>query len=166
MTDLFHPPATAQQLAELGIRESHDHAEEVESGWTLRAVDKVAAFAKQTEMFLAEDVKAWAYQDGLEVPPVDGAWGHVMRLAAARGGIIHRFGRKAATSPGSHGKLMTLWRRGPGDVAEAAVTAEQADRQATMLHEAAVQLGKEGRVLLREALFEAERVMRALASDI
>jgi hypothetical protein len=159
--DLF----TAKQLAERGISESHEHAEEVDAGWTERAVKAVAEYAKLNEMFLAEDAKAWAYESGLEVPPVDGAWGSVMRLAAGRG-IIHPFGRKAASSPGSHGKLMRLWRRGPGNIEAPAVTAEEADRQASLLHEFGVQMGREGRIMLREALFEAERTMRALASDL
>jgi hypothetical protein len=160
--------ATANQLALQGIRESHEHAEEYDSGWTERAVDKVAAFAKQHEtgFFLTESCKAWAYSSGLAEPPVDGAWGAVMRRARARK-IIHHAGRAAATSPGSHGKLMILWGRGPGSISDTPlVTAEQAAEEARFIGELAVQMKKEGRALLAERLFESEKVIRAMASDL
>lgn len=160
-------PATARQLAEKGIRESHEHAEEQSTDWTKRAVDKVADYARHhdTGFFLAEDVKTWAYQDGLDEPPVDGAWGQVMRTACSRG-IIHRFGRQAAKSAGSHGKLMTLWRRGPGNLEAPPITAEQAGEEARFINELAVQMKKEGRALLSERLFACEASIRALASDL
>jgi hypothetical protein len=160
-------PATAHQLAEKGIRESHDHAEEYDDGWTERAVEKVREFARQHETgyFLAESCKAWAYQDGLAVPPVEGAWGQVMRAARSRG-IIHSAGRSAATSPGSHGKLMTLWARGPGSTAEPAITHAQADEEARFIHDLAIQMRKEGRSMLSERLLTCEQSIRALASDL
>jgi hypothetical protein len=158
-------PATAQQLAEKGISESHDHAEEVSPDWSRRAVEKVAAYAKTNEYFLAEAVKAWAYEDGLEVPPVDGAWGHVLR-AAAKQGICHRFGRQAATSPGSHGKLMTLWKRGPSNVQQSNVTAEDAANVIRLIEEHANQMQNEGRRIIAEALRGTVSTIRALASDL
>lgn len=158
---------TAQQLAERGIKESHEHAEEESANWTKRAVDKVATFTRlhETGFFLAESCKAWAYEDGLPVPPVDGAWGQVMREASRRG-IIHRSGRAAATSPGSHGKLMTLWARGPGNIEGPAITAEQAAEEARFINELAVQMKREGRVVLSERLFACEKSIRQLASDL
>jgi hypothetical protein len=162
---MFSDQPTARDLAERGIAESHDHAEEGEAGWTDRAIAKVEAFSRQTEFFLAEECKAWAYGDGLSVPPVDGAWGQVMRSAASRG-IVHSFGRKAATSPGSHGKLMTLWRRGPGNVAEPAITAEQVDDDVRFITELAAQMKNEGRIFIYEPLLRVARNIRALASDL
>lgn len=163
--DLFQPPATAEQLAEKGIRESHEHAEQANDDWTARAVEKVREFAKDNDYFLAERVKAWAYEDGLDVPPVDGSWGQVMRNAAKLG-IIHAFGRAAATSPGSHGKLMTLWRRGPGNIAAPAVTQEQIEEEIRFLTDTRDVMRKEGRSFLWPRFDQTIELIRALASDL
>lgn len=163
--DNSRDPQSAGELALLGIRNSHQHAEEVDEGWTERAIEKVAAYARREEHFLTESAKAWAYEDGLEVPPTDGAWGQVMRSAAARG-IIHRFGRAAAKSPGSHGKLMALWRRGPGIADAPGITAEEAADKIRIIDELRVQMRKEGRSILAEAMIDCIRVFRELASDL
>lgn len=163
MTDQL--PATAQQLAERGIAESHAHAEGYDEGWTERAVERVRRFAQQEEYFLAEQVKAWAYEDGLAVPPVDGAWGQVMRTAAERG-IVHRYGRRAATSPGSHGKLMTLWRRGPGSIAAPPITAKMVEDDCRVIREVADFLAQQGRSMSKLRLLEVQNTLRALSSDV
>lgn len=160
MTD--HP--TGRDLAEKGIRESHDHAEAVRGAWTDRAVKKVDEYAKLTFEFMAEDVRDWAYASGLEEPPAEGAWGTVMRWAAAQG-IIHRVGTRPAKSPGQHGKLMTVWQRGPESIHERrTVRSKDAHEMADSLKRFSEQMRKEGRTIFAERLLEAERMLRDLAA--
>lgn len=153
---------TGRELAEIGIRESHEHAEQVSADWTRRAVEKVGEYAHLHGEFLTEELKGWAYQSGLEQPSVDGAWGAVMRTAAARG-IVHSAGKKEARSPGAHGKLMTLWRRG---FKEQAVkpTHKQVHDMAAALGRFAVQMRKEGRAIFAEQLLEAEKMLKDLVA--
>lgn len=161
MTELFQP--TGRELAEKGITESHDHAEQVDEGWTLRAIALVADYAKLHAEFMAEDVKPWAYQSGLPEPPVDGAWGSVMRGAAARG-IIHRAGKRESKSPGQHGKMMTLWRRGSEMLARKRPTAREANEQADALDRFALQMKNEGRAVFAETLKSAAQLIRDLVA--
>jgi hypothetical protein len=162
MNDLFTPPATAQQLAEKGIKESHDHAEQHAAGWSTRALTCVSRYVGQTfEPFLTEDVKAWAYENGLDKPPVDGAWGHVMRTAAKHK-FIHRCGRREAKSPGSHGKPMALWARGPKP--DNVVTASEANESIEFLERLRVVMDRECRTLFVPQLETAIARFKLLAS--
>lgn len=154
---------TGRELTEKGIAESHEHAEGVSPEWSLRAIKLVEEYARYNETFMTEEAKVWAYQNGLPEPPVDGAWGHVMRAAAARG-IIHRAGKREAKSPGQHGKLMTLWRRGSEMMQRSAPTAKAAHEMADSLKRFSEQMKKEGRTIFAERLLEAERMIRDLAA--
>lgn len=161
MADLF--PPTGRELAEKGIRESHEHAERVSEEWTRRAVAKVEEYASLNGEFMTEDVRPWAYENGLDEAPVEGSWGQVMRSAAARG-IIHRAGSREAKSPGQHGKKMAVWRRGPEFLAKPKPTDSDVLEMAARMDRFSEQMRKEGRAILAEQLTDCGMMLRELVA--
>lgn len=86
--------------------------------------------------------------------------------SAANEGIVHRFGKAAATSPGSHGKLMTVWKRGPGSIEGPPLTQREVADKIRIVEETVGLLRQQGRSILAEALLDCARVFKILASDL
>jgi hypothetical protein len=158
MTDLFDKP-TGRDLAEKGITESHEHAENVDPEWSRLAVERFREYAKINDVFMTEDVREWSYKAGFPAPPNEGAWGWVAR-AAASAGIMHRDGTREAKSPGQHGKPMALWRSGPEIVTGKRVTLREAVAMAVELEAAAKHMRGEGRGPFAAQLTDAARMLR------
>lgn len=68
---------TARELAVEGMERAVDHADAVEEDWSERAFKAFRRFAESNTMFMSEDVRVWAYQQGLTHPPDGRAWGSV-----------------------------------------------------------------------------------------
>jgi hypothetical protein len=66
---------SARELAEKGIEESHEHAEEESPGWTERAIEQFREYARTHEWFLTEDVREAATNAGFEEAPDKGRMG-------------------------------------------------------------------------------------------
>ncbi len=107
MADLFDYTDT-KKLAEAGMLAAVEHADHVEAGWSERALEHVRHFAAFRFEFLGEDVRLWAYEQGLPHPPVECAWGAIM-VRAARENIIARNGYGTTRIPPQHSKPAVRW---------------------------------------------------------
>ena len=95
-------------VIENGIAKSAAHAELEEPGWGNKALEYFRLYATLHPSFLTEDVRSFAYADGLQEPPAVGAWGSVSRRAVKEGYVKSR-GKTPSNNPSQHGKYMTLW---------------------------------------------------------
>ncbi len=110
--DLHYPvkqdKPEAIKLREQGMRAALDHAEDVNAGWKEAAYMFVLTFPA-TE-FKNEDVRVYAYNNGLPHPPDERSWGGVIRRAM-HAGIIEKIGMTTAEAPGVHAHPITKWRK-------------------------------------------------------
>lgn len=78
---------------EKGIASSVAHAEKTRAGWGADAADKIIHYAthvaKAGVPWSMEDVRIWAYANGLDNPPSERAWGAVVRRVSKPGLIQH-----------------------------------------------------------------------------
>jgi hypothetical protein len=95
-------------LARAGMARAADNAEACTPGWQQRALEFIRSYPS-TE-FMAEDVRAFAYERGLPRPPHDRAWGAVF-IAAKRMGLIV-FSRFALVSNAkAHRTPASVWNK-------------------------------------------------------
>jgi hypothetical protein len=66
-----------------GIQQAIDHAEKVSPGWKEAAIEYFRTYPGQ--VFMTEQVRAFAYANGFSHPPTEKAWGSVASEAASRG---------------------------------------------------------------------------------
>ena len=97
---------TAEQLRDKGIKVAADHAEAVIPNWGEDAFEMLLQYPSNT--FMTEDVRRWAYNNGLPKPPNDMAWGSVIVKAAKEGTIIHQ-GYRKTSNPKAHGRPASVW---------------------------------------------------------
>lgn len=103
--------SSPEELAAKGIAESAAHAEAVREGWGEDAYNCLVDYVARTpDEFLGEELKAWAYDNGLDKPANEGAWGSVLRRAS-RAKLIEMIGYRAARNASRHGTPSRLWRR-------------------------------------------------------
>ena len=105
--DLFGGPS-GRELAEEGIRKSVEHAEDVVPEWRERAFDWVQKYAQWHRSLTIEDVKALAYERGLERPPAEGAWGAIT-IRARKAGIIRFDTYRESANASQHMKPVRVW---------------------------------------------------------
>lgn len=74
----------ARRLADEGMKAVAAKAEEITPGWSQMAYDALLRFAKVRTLFTGEDVKRWAYDNGLPKPHNEAAWGAVFAKARRR----------------------------------------------------------------------------------
>ncbi len=108
MADLFDRLRTPRDLADAGMQTAVEHADDIEPGWSERAVEHVREFAHIRHEFLGEDVRVWAHKQGLPYPPKACAWGAVM-VRASKDRIIARAGYRTTRIPPQHAKPAVLW---------------------------------------------------------
>ena len=65
------------------------------------------------QQFMAEDVRAWAYNQGLEAPASDRAWGAVMTKAKLDG-VIRHIGFRNVRNAVAHHTPASIWERANG----------------------------------------------------
>jgi hypothetical protein len=95
------PVRRQSEARELGMQQSVDHADDVESGWRFQALAHLVAFAKSVgRPFLIEEARAYASAHGLPEPPTAKAWGAVTRLAVTKKRI-----EKAGAAPAASSNL-------------------------------------------------------------
>jgi hypothetical protein len=101
---------TTRELADEGMAQATDHADEVAPGWSETAGRLLEQFAKANETFMAEELRQWAHgEQGLPTPPDPRAWGSVIQRAARRK-VIVRVGYRSTKVPPAHAKPMSVWR--------------------------------------------------------
>lgn len=112
MTDLFSyeaPPKTTQQLADEGMRVAGEHADAVEPDWQARAYACFERYARSHAEFMTEDVRTWAHEEGLPVPPDGRAWGAVTNRAA-RLKMVEVARYEKTKIPPAHATPRPVWR--------------------------------------------------------
>jgi hypothetical protein len=93
---------------EAAIQRGVDHADRVEPGWSDTAWDFLVGFLRDTDEFMAEDVRAKA--SGLVPDPPDArAWGGVIRRAV-KAGMLTRVGYGTKKAKNCHMQPITIWR--------------------------------------------------------
>ncbi|TAL90932.1 MAG: hypothetical protein EPN62_00940 [Candidimonas sp.] len=111
MTQATLSITTGRQLRDAGMQVAIDHAAAIDADWPARAAQALREFLfLNRDDFMAEDVRAYAYNE-LDVPqpPHDRAWGSIM-AAAARQGLIHRVGIRPVRTASSHMANASVWR--------------------------------------------------------
>lgn len=94
--------------AERGMNQAVDHANRVAPQWSTRAYDKLFEYAWLGNDFMTEDVRLWAEETGLDMPPDNRSWGAVINRAV-RENLIERVGY--GNSKTGHMRPMPIWRK-------------------------------------------------------
>lgn len=99
---------SGEALRDTGMSRASEHANSQHIGWTERALNFVRTFPARE--FMTEDVREFAYSNGLPHPPDDRAWGTVITTARRQGLIVHdRYA--AVDNPKAHARPASVWRR-------------------------------------------------------
>ena len=94
-----------------GINRAVKHANCVDPHWSDSAYDLLVAFLVfHPNPFLTEDVREYAEQHGVPIPPSKRAWGGIV-IRAAKEGLIKKIGYRNTTNPKSHATPATEWIR-------------------------------------------------------
>ena len=78
-------------------------------GWADEAFLALCYYAERHDTFLTDDVRTFAHQYGLPLPPDSRAWGGVMNRAVKRK-LVERVGYAPVKSPSGHARPMSLWK--------------------------------------------------------
>jgi hypothetical protein len=100
---------TTQELAVDGMNRAVDHADRVEPGWSDQAYEMMEGYALSHFEFMTEEVRVWAYGEGLPQPPDGRAWGAVTSRAVKAGMIALNRYRKTRIPP-AHATPRAVWR--------------------------------------------------------
>jgi len=107
-TELHLAPPTGEDLKKIGIERAIAHAERVENGWKDAALMFIMMYPGNT--FMVEEVRRYAYNNGLPKPPHERAWGKVINEAKKKRFVKHL--RYAAVSnPKAHKTPASVWGR-------------------------------------------------------
>ena len=93
-------------LKNQGMKRASDHAERHYPDWKERALDYLKRFP--WSRFMAEDVRTWAYQNGLPEAPSGRAWGAVI-VRARKLGLIKFDGHQNVSNPRAHSTPAAVW---------------------------------------------------------
>jgi|TARA_B100001964_G_C14031867_1_gene508649 hypothetical protein len=97
---------------DIGIKQSLDNANEKEPFWSEEALEYLKRYPHVS--FMAEQVRVWAYANGLRLPPHNRAWGGVINKASKAGLIIHS-GYSNVTNPKAHSTPASVWTKVGGE---------------------------------------------------
>jgi len=107
---------SGSDLAQAGMQQAADHAEQEAPGWNDKALAAVLRFLNESALangeFMAEEFRLWAYQKAhLVRPPSERAWGSVVKSAIGAG-YIHKVRIGNVRNPRAHGSHAAVYRRG------------------------------------------------------
>lgn len=106
--DIEKPKPDGEILRDRGMRKAMRHAEEVEEGWNVKALDFLYLYAKKYPgRFSGEMVRIEAGGIVPE-PPSLRAWGGILANGARRG-WIHQVGYIKVDNPNAHRANAALW---------------------------------------------------------
>lgn len=92
-----------------GMRRATDRADQVRPGWSEDAMNSILAYPEKE--FRTEQLRAFAYMNGLDRPPRDLAWGSVMVRAKKAGLIEFVSFVQCVGSETMHAQPVALWRK-------------------------------------------------------
>lgn len=95
-------------LKEEGMQKAVDHANAVTPDWSEQALQMLERFPQQR--FMVEELREWAYAQGLPRPPSERAWGGVTAKARKLGLIMHG-GYQSVKNPKAHCTPASCWVR-------------------------------------------------------
>lgn len=95
-------------LRNKGINKAVLHANSAAPGWTDRALQMLDLYPLQK--FMVEEVREWAYANGLDEAVNDRAWGGVISKAARCGMVLH-IGYRVVKNPNAHATPASYWKR-------------------------------------------------------
>lgn len=79
--------------------------------WRDEAYATLAAYVRQHDHpFVIPEARDWAYDQGLDFPPSDRAWGGVVKRAAGAG-LIRRVGYRPYGDARMHTQPVSVWER-------------------------------------------------------
>jgi hypothetical protein len=94
-----------------GIRRAVNHANYEVEGWADMAYEFLQRFLLFNPLpFMAEDVRRYAEQHGVPIPPSKRAWGGVV-VRASKAGIIKSCGYGMTSNPKAHRTPAMRWTR-------------------------------------------------------
>lgn len=94
-----------------GIRRAVVHANFEHDGWSDQAYEFLQRFLIFATMpFMTEDVRLYAEQHGVPIPPSKRAWGGIM-VKASRNGLIKSCGYGMTSNPKAHRTPAMRWSR-------------------------------------------------------
>jgi hypothetical protein len=97
-----------EQLRDKGMKVAADHAEAVILNWGKDAFDMLLEYPSTT--FMTEDLRFWAYNNGLPKPPNEKAWGSII-IKAVRAGVITHQGYRKVNNPQAHARPASVWEK-------------------------------------------------------
>lgn len=110
--DFNMPPATGEQLRDLGIQKAVNHADSISPNWSQDALNLIKRFIQQwpADEFMTEDIRAYAEKEKGFVAPLSlRAWGGPI-CKAKNEGLIEAIGTKQVKNPKAHMANATVWR--------------------------------------------------------
>jgi len=96
----------ARKLRDEGMEQAEDAAISRVRDWPEQALDYLKRYPNK--VFMAEDVRTWAYKNGLTPAPSGRAWGSIIATARKQG-IIKHVGYSATSNPKSHSTPASVW---------------------------------------------------------
>jgi hypothetical protein len=105
------------ELRDHGIQLSLFNAERNCPDWHGMAMRVLGNYIRKFpgKKFQAEDLRAWAYAQGLPEPPSHRAWGSVI-VSAKRKGIIQFVGYENVDNPRAHSTPASVWKGGNNEL--------------------------------------------------
>lgn len=97
---------TGQELAKEGASQALDGAGKA---WKDEAFDAFCYYGRTFGEFMTEDVSAFAYKHGLDVPKEGRAWGGIVNKALRRK-LIKRIGYAPMKTPHCHADPKSVWK--------------------------------------------------------
>ena len=101
-------PPTGDMLRDDGIRRAAEHADLCIPSWTDRALRFVRDYPES--VFRTEQVRAWAHDAGLPLPPSARAWGSVI-VMAKKLGLIKFLRHENVSNPKAHSTPASVWQK-------------------------------------------------------
>lgn len=101
-------PPTGDELRDDGIRRAAEHADQCLPNWTDQALQFVRDYPEK--VFRTEQVRVWAHESGLQVPPHARAWGSVI-VAAKKQGLIRFLRHENVSNPKAHSTPASVWEK-------------------------------------------------------
>ena len=98
----------AKTLRDEGMAAATEHADAVSLSWSDRALAFYHQYALSHPTLTTEDVRIFAHNNGLPVPPDGRAWGSIPRRAAHKK-WIRKAGKATARDPRVHCNEVQIW---------------------------------------------------------
>jgi hypothetical protein len=99
----------SEQGRDEGMGRAAHSADQKMPKWTQFAYTMLIEFIRQGgDMFMGEDVRVFAYKNGLPQPPHERAWGSIMHRAASAG-LLVKGGFASVKNPKAHRTPATVW---------------------------------------------------------